>query len=134
MITVGIQGMSEVVVTQDNTAKSMGSGTLEVFATPAMIALMEKTASESVSSKLIEGESTVGVSVTVKHISATPIGCKIRCESKLVEIDRKKLIFEVEAYDEHGLIGSGMHERFLIDVNKFMNKANEKQMKKEECK
>lgn len=123
MLEVGIKGNDEIKVVAENTAKSVGSGMLEVFATPAMIALMEKTASESVMPYLDEGEGTVGISLNVRHVSATPIGLTVFCESELVEIDRKRLVFSVKASDEKGLIGEGTHERFVINNEKFMEKT-----------
>lgn len=123
MIKVGIKGNDEIKVVAENTAKSVGSGMLEVFATPAMTALMEKTASESVMQYLAEGEGTVGISLNVRHVSATPIGLTVFCESELVEIDRKRLVFSIKVSDEKGLIGEGTHERFIINNEKFMEKA-----------
>lgn len=123
MIKVGIKGNDEIKVVDENTAKSVGSGMLEVFATPAMTALMEKTASESVMQYLAEGEGTVGISLNVRHVSATPIGLTVFCESELVEIDRKRLVFSIKVSDEKGLIGEGTHERFIINNEKFMEKA-----------
>lgn len=122
----GIKGKQTIVVTSDKTAEVMGSGTLPVYATPAMIALMEKTASESVAGELEEGQGTVGTLLQVKHVAATPVGMEVTCESELVEVDRKRLVFSVKAYDAAGLIGEGTHERFLIDNEKFMAKAEGK--------
>lgn len=120
---IGITGKKTITVTQEKTAAVIGSGELTVFATPAMIALMENTASESVAAVLEEGCGTVGTLVNVKHTAATPVGMEVTCETKLVEIDRKRLVFEVKAYDAVGLIGEGIHERFIIDNQKFMAKA-----------
>ena len=126
MLTTGIKGKQELVVTKENTAKAMGSGTLEVFATPAMIALMEKTAYESVAPELEEGSGTVGTALNVKHVGASPVGMKITCESELVKVDGRALTFSVKAYDEKGLIGEGEHERFIIYNEKFQAKADAK--------
>lgn len=122
----GIKGSKSVTVDKSNTAAAVGSGTLDVFATPSMIALMEATASESVQELIEDGLTTVGTSVDIKHLSATPVGCTVRCESTLVEIDRKRLVFELNVYDEFGIVGSGRHERFIVQSNKFMEKANQK--------
>ena len=100
----GIKNEKSIVVTEDVTASKVGSGLLPVYATPSMIALMEGTCAESVQSELAEGEGTVGVSVDIKHIAATPIGMKVRCESLLKEVNGKKLVFEVNVYDETGII------------------------------
>lgn len=126
MLEVGIRCEKKVMVTEENTADKMGSGLLPVFATPAMISLMEDAASSSVLPYLEEGMGTVGISLNVKHTAATPIGMQVRCESELMEIDRKRLVFQVTAYDGLGEIGSGIHERFIIDNEKFMEKANAK--------
>lgn len=126
MLTTGIKGKQELVVTKENTAKAMGSGTLEVFATPAMIALMEKTAYKSVAPELEEGSGTVGIALNVKHVAASPVGMKITCESELVKVDGRALTFSVKAYDEKGLIGEGEHERFIIYNEKFQAKADAK--------
>ena len=122
----GIRGEQMIIVTEQQTAKYLGSGELAVFATPCMIALMENTAYKSVQPFLDPGQGTVGTLLNVKHLAATPVGMEVRCETKLIEIDRKRLVFEVKAFDACGLIGEGMHERFIIDNQKFMQKANGK--------
>ncbi|SCJ95653.1 Uncharacterised protein [uncultured Eubacterium sp.] len=126
MLEIGIKGNQEVKVTDENTALTMGSGTLKVFATPSMIALMEKTAWQSVASDLEEGSGTVGTQLNVSHLSATPLGMTVRCESELIEVDGRKLVFKVSAYDEAGLIGEGTHERFIVKNEKFQAKADSK--------
>lgn len=123
---IGIIGKGEIVVTKDVTAAAIGSGMVDVFATPMMISLMENTCAKSVASHLQADESTVGTPVNVSHCAATPIGMKVYCESELIEIDRRKLTFKVTAYDERGLIGEGLHERFIIDSKKFQAKINSK--------
>lgn len=123
---VGIRGKQTVVVDVTNTAKAVGSGTLDVFATPSMIALMEKTAWESVDGALDEGCGTVGTRLEVTHDAPTPVGMRVTCESELVSIDGRKLSFEIRAYDEKGEIGKGFHERFIIDEAKFEAKAAQK--------
>ena len=122
----GIRGEQTIIVTEQQTAKYLGSGELAVFATPCMIALMENTAYKSVQPFLDPGQGTVGTLLNVKHLAATPVGMKVRCETRLIEIDRKRLVFEVKAFDACGLIGEGTHERFIIDNQKFMQKANGK--------
>ena len=126
MIQPGIKGRQEIAVTKENTAKVYGSGELEVFATPAMVALAEKTALESVAPHLAEGEGTVGTLVNVRHLAATPVGMTVRCESELVEVDRRRLVFRVELFDEVEKIGEGTHERFIIQNERFLAKANAK--------
>ena len=126
MLEAGIKGAGSVEVVRENTAAAVGSGMLEVFATPMMIALMEKTACESVAPYLEEGSGTVGTELNVKHVAATPIGMQVTCETELVEVDGRRLVFHVKASDEAGLIGEGTHERFIINNEKFQSKANGK--------
>lgn len=126
MLSIGIKGSKTVSVTESNTALAMGSGTLEVFATPAMIALIEATASSSVAPFLDDGSSTVGTHLDVAHSAATPVGMSVVCETELVEIDRRRLVFKAVVYDSKGEIGSGTHERFVVDDTRFMSKAKTK--------
>ncbi len=126
MLEIGMKGRAEMIVKTENTAGAMGSGELSVLATPAMIALAEKSAWTSVAGELEEGQGTVGTKMDMAHISATPVGMKVWCESELTEIDRKRLVFRVVAYDEAGKIGEGMHERFIVDNKRFEEKANGK--------
>lgn len=126
MLEIGLKGNKSELVNDKNTAEVYGSGDLPVYATPAMIGLMEYTASSSVLPHLPEEQTTVGTLVNVKHLAATPVGMKITCESELIEIDRRRLVFNVKAFDECGIIGEGIHERFIIDREKFMAKTNSK--------
>ena len=126
MIQTGIKGRREQTVTPEMSAARIGSGLVEVFATPMMVALIEQTCLESVLPHLYEGQGTVGTLVNVSHVSATPIGMRVWCESELTEVDRRRLVFTVKAYDECGLIGEGTHERFIIDNAKFMEKIKNK--------
>lgn len=126
MLETGIKGHVEDVVREETTAGHIGSGTVKVLATPMMIALMERTSRLSVKPYLEEGQETVGTRVNVSHVSASPVGMKIWCDTELIEIDRRRLVFKVAAYDEKGLIGEGLHERFIIDEAKFTSKAGEK--------
>lgn len=121
-IKVGLKNKLEKIVTNKDTAKSFGSGAAEVFATPMMIGIMEGSSLECVQPYLPKGYSTVGISVNVKHTAATLVGKKVWAESELIEVDRKRLVFKVEAFDEDKKIGEGIHERFIIDEEKFMNK------------
>ncbi len=124
MLETGIKGRKAVKVTQENTAAAMGSGTLPVFATPAMIALIEAAASESVAPSLADGQSTVGTRLDIAHSAPSPVGAEAVCETELVEIDRRRLVFRVVVRDGTGEIGSGTHERFVVDDEKFMSKAS----------
>lgn len=125
-IEIGLKGRSDTVVTPENTANAVGSGLVPVFATPYMIALMENSAVNAVTDHLAEGQGTVGTRLDVSHDAATPIGMKVWAESTLKEVDGKRLVFDVTAYDEAGLIGKGSHERFIINVEKFMAKCEAK--------
>ena len=123
MLEIGLKGKETVAVTAENTAKTVGSGMLEVFATPALAALMEKTAALSVAPHLGDGEGTVGISLNIRHLAATPVGLTATCESELIEIDRKRLVFSLKVTDGVDVIGDGTHERFIINNEKFMAKA-----------
>lgn len=129
MLKAGIRGTQSTTVTDENSALAMGSGTLKVFATPAMIALMEETAWKSVAPHMEEGSGTVGTSLNIQHTAATPQGMTVTCESTLEAVDGRKLTFHVVAKDEAGIIGEGSHERFIIDNEKFQAKANSKLVK-----
>lgn len=123
MIEPGIKGHLEQVVTPEMSAARVGSGLVDVFATPMMVALVERTCNDSVVPHLEPGQGTVGTLVNVAHTAATPIGMRVWCESELVEVDRRRLVFNVKAYDECGPIGEGTHERFIIDMARFQEKA-----------
>ena len=126
MIAIGLKGHLEQTVTEEVTADRIGSGLVKVFATPMMIALIEQTCNESVVPYLDEGQGTVGTHVDVSHWGATPVGMRVWCDSELVEVDRRRLVFDVKANDECGLIGEGRHERFIIDSAKFQAKIDAK--------
>lgn len=121
-IVVGLKDKQEKTVTMNDTAKIFGSGAAEVFATPIMIGLMEAASMNAVKKYLPVGFSTVGTSVNIKHTSATAVGKKVWAEAELIEVDRKRLVFKVDAYDEDKKIGEGIHERFIINEEKFMDK------------
>ncbi len=125
-LKTGIIGKAEDTVTEETTASVMRSGTLPVYATPRMTAMMEYTAWSSVQPYLEEGMGTVGTGLDIQHLAASPLGSHITYESELTEIDRRKLVFRVAAYDEGGKIGEGVHERFIVDNAKFMEKAQSK--------
>ena len=119
----GLCHSETLLVEHKDTAAVYGSGSLEVFATPAMIALMEKTCLESVNDKIGEENTTVGILINIKHLKASPVGAMIRCEATLVEVDRKRLVFEVRCFEGDTLIGEGFHERFVVDSEKFMGRC-----------
>jgi len=115
-----------MIVELKDCAGKIGSGELDVFSTPAMLALAEKTSWMSIADELGEGEGTVGIKVILNHRAATPVGQKVWCETELIEIDRKRLVFRFEVSDGSGPVGDGIHERFIINNDRFMAKANEK--------
>lgn len=125
-VSVGMKGHCEAVVDDGLTAQAAGSGTLPVFATPWMCALMEKAAWTAVAPALNPGESTVGTKLNISHLSATPVGLKVWAESEVTGVDGKRIEFSVNAYDEKGLIGSGTHERFVVTDQRFLAKAQGK--------
>lgn len=122
-LEIGLKGEACVEVVPENTAAAAGSGALPVFATPCLIALMEQAAMTSVQPFLAEGQGTVGSRIEVSHLAATPVGMAVRAESELVEIDRRRLVFTVKACAGEELIGEGRHERFIIDNERFLQKA-----------
>lgn len=126
MIEKGIKGHLGQTVSDDLCADRIGSGLVKVFATPMMIALIERTCSESVAPSLEKGQATVGTLVNVSHCAATPVGMRVWCDSELTLVDRRRLVFSVKAYDECGIIGEGTHERFIIDSQTFQQKADNK--------
>ena len=125
-LKTGMHAKLEIKVENKHTASALGSGGIDVLATPMMIALMEGASMKAVQPSLADNESTVGTLVNVTHTAATPVGMNAWAQGKLVQIDGKRLVFEVSAYDESGLIGEGMHERFIINVDRFIQKANSK--------
>jgi len=123
LIAKGLRNSKEELVTKDKTALAMGSGLLNVYSTPSMIALMEKTAYTSLEPFLDLDEATVGAEVQIRHLRATPLGMKVTCESCIREVVERKITFSVEAFDEKGKIGEGIHIRYIIDRDRFMNKT-----------
>lgn len=120
MIEAGLKGSAQAVVAIENSAVRMGSGDCPVFATPAMVALMEEAASHSVAPYLNEGETTVGTALNIRHSAATALGRTVRAESELTRVDGRKLVFKVTVYDEAGEIGGGEHERAIVNREKFL--------------
>ena len=120
-IKTGIRGNQTKIVENSDTAKQFGSGLAEVYATPAMIALMEKTAFTSIESLLPKGFSSVGIEINVQHLKASLPGAKITCESEIMSVDKKKIYFEISAYEKAGQIGKAKHTRYIINSDEFMN-------------
>ena len=125
-LVIGVRGKAQTTVTSLNTAKAVGSGLLEVFSTPAMVALMEQAAVNSLN--LPVGQSSVGTSLSITHTAATPLGAEVSATAELMEIDRRRLIFHVEVCDEAGQVGEGKHERFIIDIDTFLAKAQSRKL------
>jgi predicted thioesterase len=125
-ITVGMIGEKKDVVTKDNTAIQYGSGSIPVYATPAMVGLMEGASINAVDPHLAEGMSTVGIELMIKHIAATPVGMAVRATAEVSEIDGKRLVFTVKAFDDKEQIGSGTHVRYIVSVQKFLQKVESK--------
>ena len=126
MLQPGIRGEQTQSVTAENTARALGSGTLEVFATPALVALAEKTCWQSVAAELEAGSGTVGTKLELEHTAPTPVGMTVTCHSELVAVEGRKLTFKVTLADEKGPVGGGTHERFVIFEEKFAAKAEAK--------
>lgn len=127
MLQVGLKGKEQDIVNLSRSARSMGSGYLEVYATPALVALMEGASVNCVAGHIEQGKTTVGMSINVKHTSPTPLGMSVRAESELVEIDGRRLVFKITAYDSAGVIGTAVHERVIVDAEKLLEKAKAKQ-------
>ncbi len=117
---IGIEKIYESIVGENDTAKVHGSGNLDVYATPAMIANMERVSLALAQEHLEFGDTTVGTRIDVKHIKASALGMRINTVARLVKADGKKLSFEVEAYDLNGLIGTGTHNRYIVNEIEFM--------------
>ena len=122
-LSLGIEGHEGIIVKLSDCATAYASGTLDVFATPAMIAMMEKTTMDSVSNLLPKGYATVGTQVNIRHLKPTLPGQKVSFFSKLIISDGRKLTFEVFANDESGLIGTGIHTRYIVDIDTFLNRT-----------
>ncbi len=125
-IRAGLSHEARGVCDEAHTAAAMGSGTLPVFATPAMAALMEKAAADALETRLPDGWTSVGVSLDIAHLSATPLGMAVRAEAEVTAVEGKKIAFAVRAYDEAGEIGRGAHTRFAVEAAPFLKKAADK--------
>ncbi len=122
----GMTGEVKKIVEETDTAVHFGSGEVRVFATPMMIALMEKAALTAVDPYLGTGYATVGLTVNVKHLAATPVGMCVTAEAELLEVQGKKLVFRIQAFDEREKIGEGLHERYIIELSKFLERTDKK--------
>lgn len=125
-VKIGLQNVVSEEVTPEKTAQAMGSGSLPVYATPAMTCLMEKAATEALEPLMPEGWTTVGISLHVAHKAATPVGLTVRAEAEVTAVEGRKVIFTVRAFDDAEEIGVGSHERFAVQKEKFLSKAQAK--------
>jgi predicted thioesterase len=125
-LNIPTSGEARTLVSDDNTAVKFGSGSVDVFGTPAMITLMEEAAINAVDSRLPAGYATVGIHLDVKHIAATPVGMNVTARAEVTDIDGRKLTFRVEAFDESEKIGEGTHQRFIIELDRFRQRAGKK--------
>ena len=123
---ISMTNSAEEFVTEENTALALRSGNLKVFATPALIRLIEEAAAELVEKNISPELTSVGISLDVKHTSPTPLGMKVRAEVKIISVEGRKLTFDVVVYDERGEIARGSHERFIVYKEKFQSKADAK--------
>lgn len=122
MLEIGLKYESRTTVSTANSAKTLGSGDMDVFATPAMVALMENAAMLAVAAELPEGSATVGTQMNTSHIKASPLGAVITASAELTAVDGRKLTFAVKAWDEKDVIGEGEHTRFVVDRARFLSK------------
>ena len=125
-LEVGLKGKVISEVEREDTAQEVGSGSLLVYATPCMVALMEGAACDSIAEALPEGKTSVGIELSISHVSATPVGLEVYAEAELTAVDKNILTFRVSAYDESGLIGEGTHKRAVVTTQKFLEKTYEK--------
>ena len=122
-ITVGMKGETASFVEREDTALEVGSGSLLVYATPCMVALMEGAACEAIAPAIPEDKSTVGTMLNISHLAATPVGMQVRAEAEVIEVEGNTITFQVNAYDEAGKIGEGTHKRVIITTQRFLDKA-----------
>lgn len=125
-IVPGLVGERELTVAVENTARHLGSGNVSVLATPEMVRLMEAAGVHAVDHLLPEGYRTVGIHIDVSHLAATPLGMTVRARAELLEVDGRKLTFRVEAFDEVEKIGEGIHQRMIVNLDKFKERAEAK--------
>ena len=122
MLEVGLKYESRLTVGAENTALALGSGDMEVLATPAMVALMENAAMKAVADHLPEGSTTVGIEISTLHLKASAVGASVVAEATLDEVDGRRLVFSLKAWDDSGVIGEGKHTRFIVDRERFLSK------------
>ena len=122
-ITIGMKGEASTLAEREDTAQEVGSGSLLVYATPCMAALMEGAACEAIESALDEGQTSVGIELNIRHTAATPVGMEVRAEAEVTEVEGKIITFVLRAFDEAGEIGSGTHKRAVVNAQRFLDKT-----------
>ena len=122
-ITVGMTGLVSTTVEREDTAYEVGSGSLLVYATPCMVALMEGAACEAIAEALPEDKTSVGTQLNIAHLSATPVGLEVRAEAIVTEVDGNTITFQITAYDEAGKIGEGTHKRVIVSTQRFLDRT-----------
>ena len=125
-ITIGMKGEVASYVEREDTAQEVGSGSLLVYATPCMVALMEGAACEAITECLSDTKTSVGTELNIKHLSATPVGLEVRAEAEVTAVEGNTVTFQVTAYDEAGKIGEGTHKRVIVSTQRFLDKAYDK--------
>ena len=125
-ISVGMRGEVATLVEREDTALEVGSGSLLVYATPCMVALMEGAACEAISGALSDDKTSVGISLDISHLSATPVGLEVRAEAEVIAVEGSTITFQLTAYDEAGKIGEGIHKRAVITTQRFLDKVYSK--------
>ena len=122
-IIAGMRGEVFSAVERENTAAEVGSGSLLVYATPCMVALMEGAACEAIAEAIPEGKTSVGIELAISHVSATPVGMEVRAEAEVTAVEGSVITFQITAYDEAGIIGKGTHKRAVISTERFLEKT-----------
>jgi fluoroacetyl-CoA thioesterase len=125
-ITPGLVGKQTLSVTSEQSARHFGSGSIDVFATPAMITLIEAAAKAALETKLDAGTTTVGTFIEIRHLAATPLGAEVRARAEVTAVEGREVRFSVQAWDQHELIGEGTHTRFIVDLERFMQRVEAK--------
>ena len=122
-ITIGMKGKVSTLVEREDTAAEVGSGSLLVYATPCMVALMEGAACEAITAALPEEKTSVGIALNISHLAATPVGMEVRAEAEVTEVEGNTITFQITAYDEAGKIGEGTHKRAIVTAQRFLDKV-----------
>ena len=125
-LTPGLTAETETVVTEECTAEHLGSGSVPVFGTPALVGLMESAAIKTLEGHLLPGTTSVGGHIDVRHLAPTPIGLRVRARAELQKVDGRHLVFHIEAWDEREQIGEATHERFIVDQERFLASSSKK--------